>query len=586
MSPNRANFRVDPRLASLLGASIRSTEHALRELVDNAWDADADNVRITLPDLTTDSQIIVSDDGSGMTEEEVRRIYLAIANDRYSRQGDRTARHGRKVRGRKGTGKFAGLVVAEDMRVETKSHGKKTTVSFSKSAVLKAEGDLERVDLPVTVEDCNPEENGTTITLSQLTSLSTVPALKELLELEYGRRNGFAIFVNNEPLSHEDIHGEVFEKTVEVPGAGTATMRFTIMTEAKPAKRAGIVIRVGGNIVGKPSMFGLEDQEDIPRKLLKRVVGEIEVEGIDGDVTAVWSAFTKSPAYQALKQWANENLKEAVENVFASEVSLAKARHQKKIDEALSKLPEYRREYASKALDRAMRRFFSEFEDRIDVLVSLVLEAFEKDEYWTVCQKIQEAKQSDVAVLAEALQEFGLVDVAHISQQARRRMQFLDKLEVLARTEATLEVEMHKALEKNLWVFGTEYSLMASNQTLAATIKQYCDKEFKGPRAAKRPDLFLAQNVLDRFLLIEFKRPSHVITRDDENQAKKYRDDLTSKFDPIDILVVGGSVSSSIPRHLFSQDTRLLSFAAVISAARTQLSWLIHNLGSGLIHGE
>jgi len=31
MMPNHANFRVDLRLASLLGESYRSTEHALRE---------------------------------------------------------------------------------------------------------------------------------------------------------------------------------------------------------------------------------------------------------------------------------------------------------------------------------------------------------------------------------------------------------------------------------------------------------------------------------------------------------------------------------------------------------------------------
>jgi hypothetical protein len=46
---NHAYCRVDPRLAQLLGESYRSTEHALRELVDNAWDADAVNVSISLP---------------------------------------------------------------------------------------------------------------------------------------------------------------------------------------------------------------------------------------------------------------------------------------------------------------------------------------------------------------------------------------------------------------------------------------------------------------------------------------------------------------------------------------------------------
>lgn len=107
--------------------------------------------------------------------------------------------------------------------------------------------------------------------------------------------------------------------------------------------------------------------------------------------------------------------------------------------------------------------------------------------------------------------------------------------------------------------------------------QQYCDEEFKGPNAAKRPDLFLAQNVLMRYLLIEFKRPSHAITRDDENQAEKYRDDLTLRFSPIDILVVGGSINASIQRDSIGPNIKLLSFDAVISTARTQLGWLIQN---------
>ena len=98
------------------------------------------------------------------------------------------------------------------------------------------------------------------------------------------------------------------------------------------------------------------------------------------------------------------------------------------------------------------------------------------------------------------------------------------------------------ALEKNLWVFGPEFSLMSSNETLATVIRKSADEEFVGERADKRPDLFLAQNVLRQYLLIEFKRPTHTLKRDDENQAEKYRDDLTAQFGNMDILVIDGNV--------------------------------------------
>lgn len=52
-----AHFFVDSRVATILGENYSSSERALRELVDNAWDAEARSVRITPPTpITTDSQ--------------------------------------------------------------------------------------------------------------------------------------------------------------------------------------------------------------------------------------------------------------------------------------------------------------------------------------------------------------------------------------------------------------------------------------------------------------------------------------------------------------------------------------------------
>ena len=71
MSNSYASFKVNTRLASILGESYRSTELALKELVDNSWDADAENVWITLPEPLTKNPIIIKDDGSGMTEKQI-----------------------------------------------------------------------------------------------------------------------------------------------------------------------------------------------------------------------------------------------------------------------------------------------------------------------------------------------------------------------------------------------------------------------------------------------------------------------------------------------------------------------------------
>src|SRR3546814_1241361 len=57
MSAANLRFQVDSRLATLLSQEYRSTERALKELVDNAWDADADQVSIQLPKPLSGEQI-------------------------------------------------------------------------------------------------------------------------------------------------------------------------------------------------------------------------------------------------------------------------------------------------------------------------------------------------------------------------------------------------------------------------------------------------------------------------------------------------------------------------------------------------
>jgi DNA mismatch repair ATPase MutL len=66
-----AHFRVDPKLTHVLGENYTSSEKALKELIDNAWDAEATEVSITVPQILTNSPIIVQDNGSGMKTAEV-----------------------------------------------------------------------------------------------------------------------------------------------------------------------------------------------------------------------------------------------------------------------------------------------------------------------------------------------------------------------------------------------------------------------------------------------------------------------------------------------------------------------------------
>jgi hypothetical protein len=443
---------------------------------------------------------------------------------------------------------------------------------------------LEGVDLRLETSDCEPNDHGTTVTLSQLNQNFSVPNVdffKQLLILEYGRSEQFEIVVNGSPLDISDLPGEEFVHEADVPGVGPVRLRFKVSDGRQGLKQSGIAIRAGGKIVGEPIYFGLQEDDEIPPKLLRKVYGEIEADGLLDGVTADWGAIIEnSIPFRELEPWVRQHLRSGVERVYKKEVRDTRARLRREIQRRIEQIPEHRRQYAEAALQRVMKKFYGEKIERIEVVASVVLDALERDEYYVIVEKLQQAHGSDVQALAEALEEFGLVDLAVIGQQARGRLSFLDELDALIIDPATLEKQVHQAFEKNLWVLGPQYALMSSNKTTRRAIQEYADKKFSGARANKRPDLLLANDLDRRHLLIEFKQPSHPITRDDVNQAEKYRDDLTGTFGRINILILGKGRSPQMPAQYDQVDIEVRSYADVVSTARRQLDWLLEELAT------
>ncbi|MDN2583669.1 ATP-binding protein [Aquibium sp. ELW1220] len=582
-----AHFAVNTRLTRVLGETYRSSEAALKELVDNAWDADANNVWIFLPEPLAGDAVIVRDDGTGMTASEVRGEYLNIASDKRTRTGERTTKFSRKVKGRKGIGKFAGLTIASRMEVVTVARRRRCTLLIDKNELVENQKDLEAVPLSFLEEQIDDLVSGTTVTLTELDSRLNFPTpdrLREVLIYEYGREDAFKVFVNGLPLSVQDVPGSSTQTTAQLPTVGEVTLSFTIADGKRPPRSPGIILKVDGKAVGKPMLFGLDEDEEIPSKLARRVYGEVELSGIEDFVTADWgSVLENSKAYQEARKFVQAQVKTGLKETHAKDISLQKARLQKQINHRLAQLPEYRRRYAEDALNRILKKFYGESEDRITTIADVALDAMEHDAYWAVLDRIGKLSKGDVGSFAESLEEFGLIELATIGAQASHRLEFLSFLDQLVQNPDTLEKDAHKAFETNLWLLGRKYSVMSSNATLQTVIEAYCNVAFKGNRAAKRPDLLLSQDYGDKYLLIEFKRPSHNITRRDISQAEQYRDDLSARLSStatMDIVLVGkGRVRALDTRNLLDSIS-LHSYASIISSARTELAWLIASLSS------
>ena len=579
MSRALLRFQVDSRIATLLSQEYPSSERALKELVDNAWDADAERVVIVLPKPLSGESIVIKDNGTGMTEEELRRHYLSIAADRRSRRGERTSGKKRLVKGRKGIGKFAGLMAAAVMTLETHARGRLCRISLRLDDLSQVE-DIEQLNISLQSEPCEPELHGTTITLSDLHQGLAYPdanRLRQILLQDYGRQDDFAITIDGKRLDVDDVSGSYSEQEQELPSAGKVKLRFSISDGKSGLRQPGITLRVDGKAVGRPGFFGLDQRDDFPSKLLRKLYGEIEADGLRDHITAGWDAAVEnSELLREVEGYVQPILREAYEQQYRREIQLAQARLQRAILTRLSALPEHKRAFADRAIKKILDKYYGEPESKVEPVVNVLLEAMERSDYRILLEHIAEATPGDVAGVSERLDEFGLAEMAFLVQQATARQVFLDQLEALARDAATTEAVVHKALERNLWVFGPEYSLFSSNSTLRRQVEDVLGKTYTGDKADRRPDLLLNENLSGQYLLIEFKRPSHALNHDDYLQAIGYRHELAKYLgSPIQVLLVGGSRSSDFPKDNREPHVEARIFGQIISTARRQIEWLL-----------
>ena len=177
----------------------------IAELVANSYDADAKKVTITAPmgeylaarvqDKIRDRgyEITVTDDGAGMTPDEVNRYYLRVgAERRKDERGATSKKYRRKVMGNKGVGKLAPFGICQQIEVLTcggsptegrDPSGKSAKGYLTAHLILDRDGILrdEEFDYAPEVGDLDgtvAKSTGTTITLRVFT-YRRVPAIDD-----------------------------------------------------------------------------------------------------------------------------------------------------------------------------------------------------------------------------------------------------------------------------------------------------------------------------------------------------------------------------------------------------------------------
>jgi hypothetical protein len=140
------NFEISLSVLNHLGRNLyRNFITVVGEAISNAWDADANNVWITIDDER--SSFTIKDDGCGMTADDFQQKFLKIG---YSKRkdGSKKTPKGRPFIGAKGIGKLALLSCADRVSILSKT----ATSNYVGGTI-----DNSRLDTAIT-SDLTPEQ--------------------------------------------------------------------------------------------------------------------------------------------------------------------------------------------------------------------------------------------------------------------------------------------------------------------------------------------------------------------------------------------------------------------------------------------
>lgn len=207
-SSKKYELQIDLSVLDHLGINLYSNVPAvMTEMVANAWDADSSLVDIV---VDTNSDIItVSDNGAGMTADEINKKFLTVGYRRRDDSlGDRTP-SGRPVMGRKGVGKLAPFSIADQVEVFSVKNGEKSGLRMTISGIREAQSNKSDKTYHPEVLDGSSEipEKGTKIVLRKLKNERVKKAnLRNRLARRFSviGTNQFAVKINGEEVTSRD----------------------------------------------------------------------------------------------------------------------------------------------------------------------------------------------------------------------------------------------------------------------------------------------------------------------------------------------------------------------------------------------
>ena len=261
----------------------------IRELVNNAYDADATLVKVT----ASETSVCVEDNGTGMDLDGLRQYFIIGSQEKLLKPKSPIFRRDRI--GQFGIGKFATLSACQRFLVSTQKGDFGARVTFDKAEWSRPDGEWR---LPLEILQPDPQRgDGTTVTLLDLTKqFAPQDVERKLIEGVPLKAPHFVVALNGVRVRPKSLsgHGIPFLEGTEF---GPVTGEIVILpASAASTEELGVQVKVK-QVMVRRELFGAEAWG----KVAARIRGEVNADFLP--ITSDRSGFVvDSSEYRAFHQ--------------------------------------------------------------------------------------------------------------------------------------------------------------------------------------------------------------------------------------------------------------------------------------------
>ena len=540
-----------------LGLQMYSTlPPVIGELVANAWDADATKVEITIPNTPINkrtSEITISDDGDGMSDEDVRDKYLIIGRDRREKeQSDETpCPLKRKIMGRKGIGKFSAFGIAKEIVIESVKGDEVNHFQMNYDELQEKEEEraIEFPPLPPTGD----VEKGTKITLKYITKFKNrripIDRIRRRLARRFaviGAIEKFEVVINDEPISpadrdlkrylDKDMNGESYlweyDNQEIQPDTGWTVSGWIGTLDRTSSEDdgidRGIVLMARGKLVQEPFVFNAVVGQQFA---LSYLIGELNVEFVDEDEDTIGttrnSLVWDTDANTALLEWG----KEEVQKIAREWARKRREGNERQLqnNEAYCLFREQANEIgnqrALKIADKLIRQAINKNPnasiEEHESLIQMCLDFLEFNAFWEIAEELTETDIGDIGKLINLFKEWEIIEAKEMARVTDGRIKTIEKLQKLIETNALEVPTLHNFLKEFPWVIDPRWTLIDDEVRYSKLLADNYPESSDVPEENKRID-FLCVREGTNLIVVEIKRPQSRASMKDLEQIEKY----------------------------------------------------------------